>query len=160
MAAGSQPNGSMIARGQQGVRAPYLGHGRDGEWRSKDTATPGCGPFPPLSSHWFLRGEWLGKAMEGPEIETRVEHDRAQPSCNGAPSCRLHEDAGAQDAVIATTHDAPCREGHGMMFSNRVGAGGDSSRNYDTRPCRGAEYARQFCVAMGGHWWRWGCQVC
>ena len=28
----------------------------------------------------------------------------------------------------------------------------DSSRDYDTRPCRGAEYARHFCVAMRGHW--------
>lgn len=37
-----------------------IGTGQDGEW-------PGYGPFPPRSLHRFLRGAWLGKAIEDPK---------------------------------------------------------------------------------------------
>lgn len=47
-------------------------------------------------------------------------------------------------AAMTTRGDAPCSKGHGTTVSNGV-------------PCRGREpYARDFCAARRGHWWRWG----
>lgn len=67
MAAGVQANGSVSHTEQQGVRAPKLGHGRDASGQPEGTARPGCGPFPPQTSRWLLRGAWLGRAMRDPK---------------------------------------------------------------------------------------------
>ncbi len=61
-----------------------------------------------------------------PKIETRVEHDRAQPSCNGAHAAAAYTKMQHRDmlhAVMATTHHVPCREGGRRMLSNRGDAG-------------------------------------
>ena len=67
MAAGVQANGSVGHTEQKGVRAPKLGHGQGMNGQLEDTARPGCGPFPPQTSRWMLRGAWLVRAMEDPK---------------------------------------------------------------------------------------------
>jgi hypothetical protein len=158
MAAGVQPNSSVelpsVTLGNEAFARHNWDMSRIPYGPLKHTAKPGCGPFPPQTSHWLLRVAGLGRCPGGPEI-TRVERDRAQPSCNGAPVAYTKiQDHSMLSSRRHSMRD-PCSEGIRRPLSNRVGTGEGFVRVCDTRPCsRG--YARGFRIAMDCHWWSSG----